>query len=80
MKNGLRRYGESRVDVLHRRQIFSAFRAAAIFVVRAGNDARPFLSERKGHRFLVPTDRYVALWNVISECIQAEIARRPPSA
>lgn len=29
------------------------------------------------HPFQVPTDRYLAFWNVVSECIQAEIARRP---
>jgi metallo-beta-lactamase class B len=28
------------------------------------------------HPFLVTTDRYVRFWSVISECIQAEIARR----
>jgi metallo-beta-lactamase class B len=28
------------------------------------------------HPFLVATDRYVAFWSVISECIQAEISRR----
>src|SRR5262245_65351810 len=26
--------------------------------------------------FIVGTDRYVKFWNIISECIQAEIARR----
>ena len=31
------------------------------------------------HPFLVTTDKYVTFWNVISACIQAEIARRPPS-
>jgi metallo-beta-lactamase class B len=28
--------------------------------------------------FLMTTDRYVRFWNIISECIQADIARRPP--
>jgi metallo-beta-lactamase class B len=28
------------------------------------------------HPFLVSTDRYVKFWSVISDCIQAEIARR----
>ena len=28
------------------------------------------------HPFIVSTDKYVAFWNVVSECIQAEIARR----
>ncbi len=28
------------------------------------------------HPFVVGTDRYVKFWNIISECIQAEIARR----
>ncbi len=27
--------------------------------------------------FLMPTDKYVKLWGVVSECIRAEIARRP---
>ena len=30
--------------------------------------------------FIVGTDRYVKMWNVISECIQAEIARRTASS
>jgi hypothetical protein len=29
------------------------------------------------HPFQVATDRYVTFWSIISECIQAEIARRP---
>jgi hypothetical protein len=29
--------------------------------------------------FLVGTDRYAKFWNIVSECIQAEIARRNPS-
>ena len=28
------------------------------------------------HPFTIATDRYVAFWCVVSECIQAEIARR----
>jgi hypothetical protein len=28
------------------------------------------------HPFLISTDRYVKFWSVVSECIQAEIARR----
>lgn len=27
--------------------------------------------------FLMPTDKYVTLWTLVSECIQAEIVRRP---
>jgi hypothetical protein len=30
-------------------------------------------------RWAIQTDRYVKMWNVISECIQAEIARRTAS-
>jgi hypothetical protein len=30
--------------------------------------------------FIVGTDRYLKMWNVISECIQAEIARRTASS
>lgn len=30
------------------------------------------------HPFLMPTDKYVKLWTLVSECIQAEIVRRPP--
>ena len=30
--------------------------------------------------FIVGTDRYVKMWNVVSECIQAEIARRSTSS
>ena len=30
--------------------------------------------------FIVGTDRYVKMWNIVSECIQAEIARRGPPA
>lgn len=30
--------------------------------------------------FIVGTDRYVKMWNIISECIQAEIARRAASS
>ena len=30
--------------------------------------------------FLMSTDKYVALWTVVSECIRAEIARRPPGS
>ena len=29
--------------------------------------------------FIVGTDRYLKMWNVISECMQAEIARREAS-
>ena len=28
------------------------------------------------HPFMTGTDRYVTFWSVVSECIQAEIARR----
>jgi len=27
--------------------------------------------------FLMPIDKYVKMWGVVSECIRAEIARRP---
>ena len=30
----------------------------------------------ESHPFLVSTDGYVKFWSVVSECIQAEIARR----
>lgn len=30
--------------------------------------------------FLMPTDKYVAFWGVVSECIRAELARRPPGS
>ena len=26
--------------------------------------------------FIVGTDRYIKMWNIVSECVQAEIARR----
>jgi metallo-beta-lactamase class B len=29
------------------------------------------------HPFIVDIDRYVKFWNIISECMQAEVARRP---
>jgi metallo-beta-lactamase class B len=29
------------------------------------------------HPFLMPTERYVSLWTLVSECIRAEVARRP---
>ena len=29
------------------------------------------------HPFQVSTEKYITFWNIISECIQAEIARRP---
>jgi metallo-beta-lactamase class B len=29
--------------------------------------------------FLMTTDKYVKFWNIVSECIQADIARRPPA-
>jgi metallo-beta-lactamase class B len=29
--------------------------------------------------YLVGNDRYIRMWNIVSECIQAEIARRPPA-
>ena len=29
------------------------------------------------HPFIVDTDRYVKFWSIISECMQAEVARRP---
>lgn len=32
------------------------------------------------HPFLMTTDRYVNLWNLVSECIRSEITRRPPDA
>ena len=32
------------------------------------------------HPFLMSTDKYVALWTLASECIRAEIARRPPGS
>jgi hypothetical protein len=28
------------------------------------------------HPFMTGTDRYVKFWSVVSECIQAEVARR----
>ena len=30
----------------------------------------------EAHPFIVSIDRYVKFWNIVSECIQAEIARR----
>lgn len=32
------------------------------------------------HPFLMPTEKYVNLWNLVSECIRSEITRRPPDA
>jgi metallo-beta-lactamase class B len=29
--------------------------------------------------YVVGNDRYIRMWNIVSECIQAEIARRPPA-
>lgn len=32
------------------------------------------------HPFMMPTDKYVNLWNLVSECIRSEITRRPADA
>ena len=32
------------------------------------------------HPFVMGTDRYVRFWNIVSECIQAEIIRRGDAA
>ena len=32
------------------------------------------------HPFMMSTDKYVNLWNLVSECIRSEIARRPADA
>ncbi|MEQ1947852.1 MAG: MBL fold metallo-hydrolase, partial [Bryobacteraceae bacterium] len=32
------------------------------------------------HPFLMSTDKYVSLWTLVSECIRAEVARRPPGS
>jgi len=34
----------------------------------------------EGHPFVMGTERYVRFWNIVSECIQAEIARRGDAA
>ena len=30
--------------------------------------------------FIVGNDRYLKMWNIVSECVQAEIARRPAAS
>jgi hypothetical protein len=35
------------------------------------------MTRRDPNPFVVGTDRYVKMWNIVSECVQAEIARRP---
>ena len=30
------------------------------------------------HPFVIGNARYISMWNIVSECIQAEIARREP--
>jgi len=42
-------------------------RKVAKFKAMTGKDPNPFI---------VGTDRYLKMWNIVSECIQAEIARR----
>jgi metallo-beta-lactamase class B len=43
----------------------------AKFKTMTGKDPNPFI---------VGTDRYLKMWNIVSECIQAEIARREAPA
>ena len=35
------------------------------------------MTVRDPNPFVVGTDRYLKMWNIISECVQAEVARRP---
>ena len=37
------------------------------------------LKAGEANPYIVGTDKYVKFWNIISECIQAEIARRGTS-
>lgn len=77
---GLQQYVQSiehYLDVAKRMKVDVEVQNHAIFDMTPERLAA--LKARKAgapHPFIVATDRYVAFWSVISECIQAEIARR----
>jgi len=77
---GLKQYVQSidhYLDVAKRLKVDVEVQNHPIFDMTADRLAR--LKTRKAgkpHPFVTGTDRYVTFWSVISECIQAEIARR----
>jgi len=77
---GLRQYVQSidhYLQVARRMKVDVEVQNHAIFDMMPDRLAR-LKARRAGetHPFLVNTERYAAFWSVISECIQAEIARR----
>jgi metallo-beta-lactamase class B len=79
--DGLKQYVQSiahYLDVARRMRVDVEVQNHAIFDgLPAKLAALKARSGRAPHPFVVGTDRYVRFWSIVSECMEAEIARRP---
>jgi metallo-beta-lactamase class B len=81
--DGLKQYIQSinhYLDVAKKMSVEVVVQNHALFDDTPGRIAK--LKARKAgdpNPFLMSTDKYTKFWNVVTECIQADIARRPPA-